>query len=85
MFPINNLVRIAVLKKTFSTGDTTNCSYELYKITKFFIDTLSSYHIDNLQERYNESLLKKTELTMKEIDSVMKKLKLGKIEHSLTV
>ena len=33
-----------------------------------------SYKIDNLKERYNESLLKKTELTIKEIDNVMKKL-----------
>ena len=30
----------------------------------------------NLLERYNESLLKKTDLTMKENDNVMKKLKI---------
>ena len=29
---------------------------------------------DNLQERFNEALLQKTELTLKQIDSVMKKL-----------
>ena len=29
-------------------------------------DTIPSYKIDYLKERYNESLLKKTELTLKE-------------------
>ena len=63
--------RTAVLKTTFSKSDTTNWSYKVYKITEIFIDTIASYHIDNLKERYNEALLKKTELTMKEED-VMK-------------
>ena len=75
-YQINDLVRVADLKKTFSKGDTTNWSYKLYKITEIIIDTIPSYHIDNLQERYNESLLKKTNLTMKENNSVMKKLKI---------
>ena len=73
-FQINDLVRVADLKKTFSKGDTTNWSYKLYRITEIINDTIPSYHIDNLKERYNESLLKKTELTLKENDSVMKKL-----------
>ena len=73
-FQINDLVRTADLKKTFSKGDTTNWSYKLYKITEIINDTIPSYKIDNLIERYNESLLKKTELTMKENNSVMKKL-----------
>ena len=37
-------------------------------------DKIPSYHIDNLPEHYNEALLKKTILTMKQKDSVMKKL-----------
>ena len=73
-FQINNLVRTADLKKTFSKSDTTNWSYNLYKITEIFNDTIPSYHIDNLPERYNEALLKKTELTLKENNTVMKKL-----------
>ena len=60
----------------FSKGDTTNWSYKLYKITEILNDTIPSYKIDNLPERYNESLLKKTNLTMKENNSVMKKLKI---------
>ena len=75
-FQINDLVRVADLKKTFSKGDTTNWSYNLYKITEIINDTIPSYKIDNLSERYNESLLKKTNLTMKENNSVMKKLKI---------
>ena len=76
-YEINNLVRTADLKRTFAKGDTTNWSYKLYKITEIINDTIPSYRIDNLKERYNESLLKKTELTMKENDDVMKKLYLN--------
>ena len=76
-FQINDLVRTADLKKTFSKGDTTNWSYKLYKITEIINDTIPTYHIDNLKERYNESLLKKTELSMKENNCVMKKLNLS--------
>ena len=76
-FQINDLVRTADLKKTFSKGDTTNWSYKLYKITEIVNDTIPSYKIDNLSERYNESLLKKTNLTMKENNTVMKKLNLS--------
>ena len=75
-YEIGDLIRTADLKKTFSKGDTTNWSYKLYKITEIINDTIPAYKIDNLKERYNESLLKKTELTMKENDSVMKKLKI---------
>ena len=76
-FQINDLVRTADLKRTFSKGDTTNWSYKLYKITEIFNDTIPSYKINNLPERYNESLLKKTNLTLKENDNVMKKLNLS--------
>ena len=73
-YEIGDLVGTADLKKTFSKGDTTNWSYKLYKITEIINDTIPSYKINNLPERYNESLLKKTDLTMKENNSVMKKL-----------
>ena len=62
-FQVNDLIRVADLKKTFSKGDTTNWSYKLHKITEIIKDTIPSYRLDNLPERYNESLLKKTELT----------------------
>ena len=75
-YEIGDLVRTADLKKTFSKGDTTNWSYKLYKITEIVNDTIPSYKINNLSERYIESLLKKTELTLKENNTVMKKLNL---------
>ena len=75
-FQINDLVRTADLKRIFSKGDTTNWSYKLHKITEIINDTIPSYLLDNLPERYNESLLKKTDLTLKENNSVMKKLNL---------
>ena len=72
-FQISNLVRTEDLKKTFSKSDTTNWSYKLYKITEIFNDTIPSYRLDNLEERCNDALLKKTELTLKKNNSVMKK------------
>ena len=75
-FQLNDLVRTADLKKTFRKGDTTNWSYKLYTITEIINDTIPSYHIDNLKERYTESLLKKTELSLKQNKDVMKKLKI---------
>ena len=76
-FQVNDLVRTADLRKTFSKGDTTNWSYKLYKITEKINDTIPSYHIDKLKERYNDSLLKRTELTMKKNNSVMKNINLS--------
>ena len=71
-FQIKDLVRTADLKKTFLKSDTTNWSNILYEIAEIINDAIPSYHIDNLKERYNESLLKKTELSMKENISAMK-------------
>ena len=78
-YEIGDLVRTAYLKKTFSKSDTTNWSYKLYKITEIIDDTIPSYKIDNLKERYNESLLKKTDLTLKQNNDVMRKLKLDSV------
>ena len=50
----------------FSKGDTNNWFYELHKITVIINDTIPNYRIDNLPKRYNEALLRRTELTMKE-------------------
>ena len=75
-FQLNDLVRTADLWKTFSKSDTTNSVTLCIKLQKNFNDTIPSYKIDNLKERYNESSLKKTELSMKENKDVMKKLKI---------
>ena len=79
-FQINHLVRVADLKKTFSKSD---WSYKLYKITEIINDTITRYKIDKLKERYNEALLKKTELSLKENKDVMKKLKIDIVKLHL--
>ena len=73
-FQINNLVRTADIKRTSSKGDTIMWSYNLYKITEIITDAVPAYKIDNLPERYNKTLLRKTELALKENKDVMKKL-----------
>ena len=65
------------MRKTFSKSDMTNWSYILYKIAEIINDTKPGYKVDNLPERYNEALLKKTELTLEENDRIMKKLNLS--------
>ena len=56
MFQVNDLVRVAELKSTFSKRDTTNWSYKLYKVFQIILDTIPSYRINDLPERYNEAL-----------------------------
>ena len=53
-----------------------NWSYKFRMFTDIEKDTIASCHIENLPERYNESLIKKTELTMKQNEVVMKGLNL---------
>ena len=45
-FQVNDLVRTAVLRRTFSKGDTNNWSHKLYKITEIVNDTIPSYKSD---------------------------------------
>ena len=79
-FQINDLVRVADLKRTFSKGDTTNWSYKLYKITEIINDTIPACKIDNLLERYNEAILEKTQLSLKQNKDVMKKLRIDIVQ-----
>ena len=51
------LVRTADIKRVFSKGDSTNYSFNLYTITEVIHDTIPSYRIDHLPERYIENLL----------------------------
>ena len=43
----------------------------MYDFPEFFIDTIPSYRIHKLPERYNEAILKKTELTLREKKAVI--------------
>ena len=75
-FKLGQLVRTADIKKVFSKGDSTNWSYKLYTITEVIHDTIPSYRIDYLLERYNENLLLPTKISLDENNQIMKKLNL---------
>ena len=84
-YKIHDLVRTTDLKKMFSKKDTAKWSYKLYKKTEIVNDTIPSYRIDTLKERFNECLLKKNVLTLKEKRDVMKALNLNKMKLTLTI
>ena len=75
-YKLGQLVRTADIKRVFSKGDSTNYSYKLYTLTEIIHDTIPSYRIDYLPERYNENLLLPTNLTLDENNQVMKELNL---------
>ena len=75
-FNLGQLVRTADIKRVFSKGDSTNWSYKLYTITEVIHDTIPSYRIVYLPERYNENLLLPSKLTLDENNQIMKKLNL---------
>ena len=75
-FQLGDLVRTADIKRVFSKGDSTNWSYKLNTITEIIHDTIPSYRIDYLPERYNENLLLPTKLSLEQNNQVMKKLNL---------
>ena len=75
-FKLGQLVRTADIKRVFSKGDSTNYSYKLYTITEIIHDTIPSYRIDYIPERYNENLLLPSKLTLDENNQIMKKLNL---------
>ena len=75
-FKLGDLVRTADIKRVFSKNDSTNWSYKLYTITEVIHETIPSYRIDYLPERYNENLLLSTKLSLEQNNQVMKKLNL---------
>ena len=75
-FKLGQLIRTADIKRVFSKGDSTNWSYNLYTITEIIHDTIPSYRIDYLLERYNENLLSPSKLTLDENNKIMRELNL---------
>ena len=73
---LGQLVRTADIKKVFSKGDSTNYGYLLYTITQVIHDTIPSYRINYLPERYNENILLPTKLSLEENNQVVKELNL---------
>ena len=76
-YKLNDLVRTADKRNIFSKFDSTNWSYNLYKITEIIDDTIPSYRLEIYPERYNEALLQKSKLSLAENNKVMKKLNLS--------
>ena len=75
-FKLGQLVRTADTKRVFSKSGSTNYSYILYTITEVIHETIPSYRIDYLPERYNEKILLPTKLSLDENNQVMKELNL---------
>ena len=75
-FKLGQLVRTADIKRVFSKSDSTNYSYKLYTITEVIHNTIPSYRIDYLPERYNENLLLPTKLSLEQNNQIMKELNL---------
>ena len=72
-FKLGDLIGTADIDKTFSKCDTTNWSNKLYMIAEIIYETIPTY-IDFLPERYKQSILKKSKLTLHKNDQVMSKL-----------
>ena len=75
-YKLGQLVRVSDIRRVFSKGDSTNYSYKLYTITEVIHDTIPSYRLNYLPERYNENLLLPTKLSLEENNQVMKDLNL---------
>ena len=75
-YKLGQLVRVSDIRRVFSKGDSTNYSYKFYTITEVIHDTIPSYRIDYLPERYNENLLLPTKLTLEQNNKIMKELNL---------
>ena len=75
-FKLRQSVSTADIKIVFSKGDSTNYSYKLFTITQVNHNTIPSYRIDYLPERYNEKLLLPTKLSLELNNQVMKQLNL---------
>ena len=54
---LGQLVRTADNKQVFSKSDSTNWSYKLCTMTEVIHDTIPSYILDYLPERFNENLI----------------------------
>ena len=75
-FLLGHLVRTGDIKRVFIQGESSNWSYKLETITELTHDTIPTYRNHYPPVRYNENFLKPTNLTLDEINQVLKKLNL---------
>ena len=74
---MGRLFRRADVKNIMSRGDSANYSCKLYTINAAIHDTIPSYRLKYLPERYDEDLLLPTKLPRDENNQVVKKLNLN--------
>ena len=74
-YKLGQLVPSADVKRVSSKGDKTSWSYKIYTKTEMIHNTIPSYRIDYLPERY-ENLLLPTKLSLEQ-NNLMKELKLN--------
>ena len=79
---VGHLVRTADKRITFSKAGTTIWNNRLYTFTQDIDDTKPSCRLKKLQDRSNEALLRKPDLTMPESEKVLKKLTLKRYTFS---
>ena len=75
-YKLGHLVRTADIKTVFSKGDSRNWSCKKYTVTEVIHDTIPSYRINYMPERYNENLLLPTKLYLEQNNKVIKELNL---------
>ena len=64
------------MEKVISKGDSTKYSYKYYTITEVIHDTIPSYRLKYLPERYNQNLLLPTKISFDENKKVTKEFNL---------
>ena len=72
-FKIGQLVWTADIEKKFSKGDSTFWAHKFSAVTELIYESVPSYRINYLPKRYNENLLRSTNLTLDETNQVLKK------------
>ena len=76
IFQLGQFFRIADVKRVFSKGVSTNWSYKLYTTTEVIHDTIPSFRLNFLPEKYNQNFLLPTQLSLDENNQVMKEINL---------
>ena len=71
---MGDLIRTSDIRSVLSKRDSTNYSYKLYTVTEVLHDTIPSYRINYLPERFNENFLPPTKLSLERNNQAMKKL-----------
>ena len=75
-YKLGKLVRTSDIKQIFGKGDSTNWSYNLYRVNEVIHEHIPSYRINYLPERYNENIFRPPKLSLEDNEQVMKELNL---------